>query len=456
MSLLIRNGNVVLSEKIEKCDIFIEEDKISKIGSDLNQKADRYIDASDKFVIAGGVDVHTHMNLDLGKYVSVDDFYTGTIAAAYGGTTTIVDHIGALEKGSTLKAMINHYHDLADGKAVIDYSFHGAIYELTDSILDEIKDLYEDGIVSVKIYTTYSGKLDDNEMLRVLKKAKEIGSVVCVHCENDKSIEHLRKEAEKNNNLNPIYHAKTRPVETEAEAVNRLIYLSEMASYPKLYIVHTSSKKALEEIKIARKRGVKNLYCETCTQYLTLDENKYLEGGNEEAIKYIMAPPLRKKEDIEALWQGIVDGDVDVIATDHCPFYYKEDKLVHKDNFLNCPGGAPGVEERMEVVISEAIRRNISLEKIMKLLATNPSKIFGMHPKKGEIKIGSDADLAILDKKSYIIKQENRHSNCDYTSYENYKTELKIEKVISRGDIIINNDIDNLNKGRGKFISRKL
>ncbi|MGO3018082.1 MAG: amidohydrolase family protein, partial [Anaerococcus sp.] len=254
----------------------------------------------------------------------------------------------------------------------------------------------------------------------------------------------------------PIYHAKTRPPETEAEAINRLIYLSEMAGYPKLYIVHTSSKKGLEEIKAARKRGVKNLYCETCTQYLTLDEEKYIQGGNEEGIKYIMAPPLRKKEDIEALWQGIIDGDVEVIATDHCPFYYKGEKLPYKDNFLSCPGGAPGVEERLEIIITEALKRGIALEKIMNLLSTNPSKIFGLYPKKETIKIGSDADLVVLSEKPYIIKQENRHSNCDYTSYEGYETKFKVDTVIARGDLILDRDTYLAEKGRGKFIERKL
>lgn len=453
MSILIKNGKVILEDGLVNKDILVEGEKIVKIEDSIGDKAEKILDAEGMYVLSGGVDVHTHMNLDLGSYVAVDDFYTGTIAALHGGTTTIVDHIGALEKGSSLKSMIDHYHDLADGKAVIDYSFHGALYELNDDLLDEIGDLYEDGIVSVKIYTTYSGKLDDGQILRVLKKAKETNTIVCVHCENDKAIEELRRETEENGDLDPIFHAKTRPSETEAEAINRLVYLSEMAGFPKLYIVHTSSKKGLEEIKAARKRGVKNLYCETCTQYLTLDEEKYLE---DDGIKYIMAPPLRKKEDINALWQGIKDGDVDVIATDHCPFFYKEDKLPHKDNFLTCPGGAPGVEERVEVVISEGLKRGLDLVKLMKLLATNPSKIFGLYPKKGAIKVGSDADLVVLKEKSYTISEANRHSNCDYTTYEGYETKVKIDKVIARGSLILDEDKFKAEKGRGRFIPRKL
>lgn len=453
MKILIKNGSLVLEEGIKRKDILIEDEKIIEIKDSIDKEADKILDAKGKFVLPGGVDVHTHMNLDLGAYVAVDDFYTGTVAAAHGGTTTIVDHIGALEKGASLRSMIDHYHDLADGKAVIDYSFHGALYELNDDLLDQIKDLYDDGIVSVKIYTTYSGKLDDGQMLRVLKKAKETGTIVCVHCENDKAIEELRKEAEEKGNLSPIYHAMTRPAATEAEAINRLTYLSQMAVYPKLYIVHTSSKQGLEEIKAARKRGVKNLFCETCTQYLTLDEEKYKQ---DDGIKYIMAPPLRESEDREALWQGIKDGDVDVIATDHCPFNYKKDKLPHKNNFLNCPGGAPGVEERLELVISESLKRNISLDHIVNLLATNPSKIFGLYPKKGAIKVGSDADIVILKEEAYIISEKNRHSNCDYTSYEGYQSKVKINTVIARGEIILHEKSFKAEKGRGKFIARKL
>ncbi|MDD7305009.1 MAG: dihydropyrimidinase [Peptoniphilaceae bacterium] len=455
MLCLIKNGKALVGGKLKKCDILIEDEKISQISDKIDISAQKIIDAKDKLVLPGGVDVHTHMNLDLGKYVSVDDFYTGTVAASYGGTTTIIDHIGALEKGASLTSMIDHYHDLADDKAVIDYSFHGALYELNDKLLDEISKLYDDGIVSIKIYTTYSGKLDDGQMLKVLKKAKQTGSVVCVHCENDKAIEELRNEAIANKKLSPIFHAKTRPDQTEAEAINRLIYLSEIADFPKLYIVHTSSKKGLDEIISARKRGVKNLYCETCTQYLTLDESKYTEGGNKEGIKYIMAPPLRKKEDIDALWEGVKNGDVDVIATDHCPFFYERDKLLYKDNFIDCPGGAPGVEERMEVVISEGLKRNISLGRLVDLLATNPSKIFGLYPKKGEIKVGSDADLVIMNNSSYEIKEENRHSNCDYTTYQGYKTSVKVESVILRGRIILDKGKYFAKKGEGKFIPRK-
>lgn len=456
MNILIKNGKVVLKDSVEIKDILIEDRKIKKIADNIDILDAELVDASGKLVIPGGVDVHTHMNLDLGKFVSCDDFYTGTVAASYGGTTTICDHIGALEKGASLIKLINHYHDIADGRAVIDYSFHGAMYEENEALLSEIEDLKNLGIPSVKIYTTYSGKLNDDQILRILKMAKKTGSIICVHCENDGSIAQLRSEAIKNRNLDPKYHAQTRPNASEAEAINRLIYLSEMAGYPKLYIVHTSTKEGLDEIINARRRGVKNLYCETCTQYLVYDDSKYKDFPNEEAVKYICAPPLRKKEDIEALWNGIINGDVDVIATDHCPFIYETEKKPYADDFTKAPGGIPGVEERMEVVLTEGLKRGVNLNKLINLLCTNPAKVFGFYPQKGSIEEGTDADIVIMSKEKYTIKQENRHSKCDYTSYEGFKTDFMVDTVIFKGQFILNKNHFYGKEGFGKFIERKI
>lgn len=452
MSLIIKNANI---NGNYIADIKIEDEKIKEIGYDLNETDCEVYDAEGKLTLPGGVDVHTHMTLDLGEYIAIDDFYTGTVAASNGGTTTIVDHIAFGDKESYVKEMIDSYHESAKDDAVIDYSFHGALQDARNKTLDQIEELYNEGIVSQKIYTTYGGQIDDYDILKVLKKAKETGVVVCIHCENDGSIKKLREEAEEKGNLDPIYHAKTRPAQAEAEAINRLIYLSELAGYPKLYIVHTSSKLGLEEIKKARERGVKNLYCETCTQYLVLDETKYIEGGNSEGVKYICAPPLRRNEDIEALWEGIKNGDVDVVATDHCPFYYESEKLPNRDNFLNCPGGIPGVEERVEVILTEGLERGISIKRLIEVLSLNPSKIMGLYPNKGIIQPGSDADITILSNNKYTITQENRHSNSDYTTYEGFESNYKVETVLCRGQFVLKDSKFVGKKGYGKFIKRQ-
>ncbi len=455
MSILIKNGRLVTNRGIKNCDLYIEGEKIRDIGLNLAYDADRVIDARGKTVMPGGVDVHTHMALDLGKYIAIDDFNSGTIAAAHGGTTAIVDHIAFGPKDSLVGDMIKKYHKMADGYAVVDYSFHGAIQKASPKVIEEMGKLFDEGIVSTKIYTTYGGKLDDASMLKVLERAKETGTVVCVHNENDGMIAELRDEAEAAGHLDPIYHAKTRPAEAEAEAINRLTYLSQVAGCPKLYIVHTSSGLGLREIEKARERGVENLYCETCTQYLTLTEDKYLEGGNAEGCKYICAPPLRKKEDVEALWDGIERGVVDVIATDHCPFYYKEHKLPCKDNFLTAPGGIPGVEERLEVILTQGVKRSIKWERLVDLLCTNPAKIFGMGHIKGSLEVGKDADITIIEEKDYTISQENRHSKCDYTTYEGFKSNFKVDTVISRGKLILDSRGFYALKGDGHFIKRK-
>lgn len=451
MNLVIKNANLLGNNLV---DIKIQNEKIKEIGKDLYNDQYEVFDADGKIVIPGGVDVHTHFTLDLGKYIAVDDFYTGSVAAAHGGTTTIVDHISFGNRGTSVSDMVNKYHIKADGNAIIDYSFHGAIQEVNDIILDEFESLYNEGIVSTKIYTTYGGKIDDSSILKVLQKAKEVGTVVCVHCENDGMILELRYQAQKAGHNEPIYHAYTRPDVTEAEAINRLSYLSELAGDPTLYIVHTSTEAGLNEIKAARARGLKNIHCETCTQYLLLDESKLIDGGNSEGIKYICAPPLRKKSDNEALWEGIIKGDVEVVATDHCPFFYEKEKLPFKDDFYSCPGGIPGVEERVELILTEGMKRGISMERLIEVLVENPAKIFGMYPKKGILSPGSDADIVILEEKPYTITQSNRHSKVDYTTYEGFASDFKVNTVLSRGQFLIKNNDYVANKGQGKFIKR--
>lgn len=454
MNLLIKNGLVNNNSESYLADILIENGIIKEIGKNLiNKNNYDEIDAQDKLVLPGGVDVHTHMDLDLGKYRAVDDFYTGTVAAAFGGTTTIVDHIAFGPKGCSLHYMIDEYHKLAKEKSIIDYSFHGVFQHVNENILHEVQELAKEGISSFKVYMTYDNMLNDEDIIKVLVKAKETGVVIAVHAENNDAIHYLKDYYGNQGKTDAIYHAITRPDSTEAEAINRMIYLSEIAGYPHLYFVHVSTKKGLDEIISARKRGVKNIYCETCTQYLTLTDDCY-NKENYEGLKYIMAPPLRKLEDIEALWNGIENDDVDVIATDHCPFFFKQ-KLEGKNDFRVAPGGAPGVEERMEIVLSEGINRGISINKLIDKLSVNPSKVFGLFPKKGNIQVGADADIIIIKNKKEKIEQNSRHGASDYTAYEGFEVNYVVDTTIQRGNILIANGKLIAEKGAGEFVQRK-
>ncbi|MFA6941751.1 MAG: dihydropyrimidinase, partial [Clostridiaceae bacterium] len=388
MSLIIKNGTIVTSSNIFIGDIYIEGEKIKEIGSKLDIKKAEVIDAIGKYIIPGGIDAHTHFNLHTGSFTASDDFYTGTVAAAFGGTTTIIDHMGFGPKGCSLKHQVGVYHEYADNMAVIDYGFHGVFQWVNDDILAEIEDMMGLGITSLKIYLTYDFRLEDDEIYRVFKKMKELKALPAVHSENHEIITYLRDYYSKSGLRSPIYHAKSRPPECEAEAISRMINIASLAESP-LYIVHLSTKKGLKYIKLAKDEGQK-VYAETCPQYLVLDESKYLNEG----AKYIMSPPLRKKEDNEALWIGLKDGTISTVATDHCPFYYEIEKKPAENDFTKCPNGAPGVEERIPIMFSEGVMKGrISLNKFVEVTSTNPAKLFGIYPKKGEIANGSDADL---------------------------------------------------------------
>lgn len=460
MRKLIKNGMIVNESDVFLGDVLIEDEKILSIGfiNEEESKADEIIDAKGKYVMPGAIDVHTHMELQQSeKYRSVDDFYTGTVAAAVGGTTTIIDHIGFGPKNCNLHYSINEYREKAK-KSVIDYSFHGVIQTVDDNILDELKDIVrEEGIPSFKAYSTYGFKVEDEGFMKVLEVMKKENGILTVHAENDGLTNYLRDKFVKEGKTDPIYHATSRPNETEAETVERLINISKMLGDAPLYIVHLSAKESLEAVKRAREEGLKNIYVETCTQYLTLTEDKYKDNGAIEGLKYLMSPPLRKSDDVEALWKGVIDGEVNVIATDHCPFMMNE-KLEGKNDFRLAPGGAPGVEERVRIIFSEGVMKNrITPQKFVEVMCTNPAKIFGMYPKKGAIIPGADADLLIIDsEKIEILKNEDMKSSCDYCTYEGLEVKGSINMVFSRGNLIAK-DNEFLGKmGHGEFINRKI
>ncbi|HAX51678.1 MAG TPA: dihydropyrimidinase, partial [Lachnospiraceae bacterium] len=332
MTKVIKNGMIATDSQVFQGDILIENETIKAIGIDLSADGAEVIDAAGKYVLPGAVDVHTHMDLQSGKYRAVDDFYDGTVAAACGGTTSIVDHMAFGPVGCSLWHQVEEYHRLADDKAVIDYGFHGVIQHVNPSVLKEMKEIAEkEGITSFKIYMTYDFMLKDEDIFRVLKQAKEDGIVIAVHCENDGVINYLRKTYVEEGCMEPKYHPLSRPARCEAEAVNRMLHLSAMAGGAPLYIVHLSSKEGLLEVMKARASHQEHFAVETCTQYLTLTDDLYQD--RQEGLKAIMSPPLRKKEDIEALWEGLHDNIIDTIGTDHCPFNFAKEKQAGADDF---------------------------------------------------------------------------------------------------------------------------
>jgi dihydropyrimidinase len=465
--LLITGALVAGAEDEALRDVLVEGELISRVTAarpsppaspppkDGPRRGDpEIIDGTGKILIPGGIDVHTHLSLDTGEAVSSDDFYTGTRAAVWGGTTSIIDHPGFGPPGCALDHQIRKYHDLAGGKAVIDYGFHAVIQHVDDGVLAAIDDLASEGITSCKIYLTYGYKTGDGEALRVLEKARDAGVLVAVHPENDGVISLLRRRFAASGKLAPRYHPLSRPAECEAEAVNRMILLARMASGAPLYIVHLSCGLALEYIRAARERGQRNIYAETCPQYLLLDDGRYDLPG-EQGLKYIISPPLRKKADNEALWKALAR-DIDAVATDHCPFFFETQKILGKDDFTKCPGGAPGIEERIPLLFSEGVAKGrISLRRFTELCSTGPAKLFGLYPRKGVIAEGSDADLVLIDPaKTWTIRRGGIHANVDYSPYEGMDVQGAVDTVISRGTVLLRNGVFSAEAGRGRFLKR--
>lgn len=452
---LIKNGTVVTATDTFKADILIEGEKISGIYQTFTEKVDKEIDASGCYIFPGGIDAHTHLDLPFMGTSSSDDFETGTLAALHGGTTTIID-FAFQSPGKSLREGLDTWHKKAEGKAASDYAFHVAVVDFNEKTKNEIRDLIEkEGVTSFKTFMAYKGALmiDDKQMIGLMNEVKKWGGLVTVHAENGDMADSLIQINREQGKKAPRYHALSRPEIVESEATGRAIDIAYSGNHP-LYVVHMTCEGALNRVREATKRNQKVLV-ETCIQYLLLDDSLYDRPGFEGA-KWVMSPPLRKPKDQEALWNGLKQGLVHVVATDHCPFCMSQ-KEMGKDDFSKIPNGAPGIENRMELLYSEGVEKGkITLNKFVEVNCTNPAKIFGLYPQKGALAVGSDADLVILDPRvEHTLSVKNQHMNCDYSSYEGWKVKGKVQTVLLRGTVAIENGKALIGKGFGKYLRRK-
>ncbi|MEK6406480.1 MAG: dihydropyrimidinase [Acidobacteriota bacterium] len=455
MKTLIKNGNIVTAVDNYHADILIEDEKIAVIGAKLDMETERTIDATGKLVIPGGIDPHTHMELPFGGTFASDDFRTGTIAAAHGGTTTIID-FAVQYHGESLIQAVDNWHKKAEGKTAIDYGFHLITTDLPDERVPEMRQLINEGVMSFKMFMAYPGVflVDDATIFRAMKNAGNWGGLICMHAENGIVINEIIKHALAEGKTAPKYHALTRPTKAEAEGVHRAIAIAEMADAP-VYIVHLSCADALEEVREARDKGLP-AYAETCPQYLFLDYSLY-EREDFEGAKWVMTPPLREKWNQDKLWQGLQGNDLQVISTDHCPFCMKEKEL-GRDDFTKIPNGGPGVEHRMSLIYNGGVAGGkIGLNRFVELTSTSAAKLFGLFPRKGTIAVGSDADIVIFDPNDEMtISAATHHMNVDYSAYEGMKVKGVTKTVLSRGKVVIDEGKYVGSPGDGQFLKRSM
>jgi len=452
---VIRNGRVVTATDTYQADVGIANGKVAAVGYDLPiQNASKVLEASGKLVMPGGIDVHTHLDMPFGGTTSADDFETGTRAAVFGGTTTLID-FAIQYKGQPLRQAFDTWMSKASGKAVCDYAFHCIMTDVSGGQLAEMNDLVREGVTSFKLFMAYPGvfMLDDGSIFKALQTTSKNGGLVCMHAENGSAIDVIVQQALAEGKKAPKYHALTRPTTAEAEATARAIALAEMAGAP-IYIVHLSCNDALEKVREARDRGLP-VYAETCPQYLYLSIENFDAPGFESA-KYVFTPPLREKWHQERLWNGLKRDHLQVVSTDHCPFCFKEQKELGRDDFTKIPNGGPGVEHRMSLIYSGGVASGrFSANRFVELVATAPAKLFGLYPRKGTIAVDSDADLVIFDPhRKHTISAKTHHMRVDYSMFEGIQVTGMPDVVLSRGKIVVENDKFLARAGQGEFLRR--
>lgn len=453
MKTLIANGTVITPEASLEADILFAEGRVAAIGKGLSADDAEVVDARGKLILPGGVDAHTHITLNVDEVRGSDVFFSGTIPAAMGGTTTILDHM-AFAPGRPLHEQYALYRELSEGRAVADYGFHGVVQVLDEQTIADLSFLSAEGCTSVKAYMTYDFRLSDDELLRLLRKTRELGLLLTVHAEDHEHINALRARFISEGKGDPEWHPKSRPAECEADAVSRLLRIAAEAEDAPVYVVHLSTASGLEAIRKARASGQKNVFAETCTQYLVLTDERYQDPV--QGLRYIMSPPLRTAADVEALWEGVADGSIQTVATDHCSFTVAQ-KMRGLNNFTRCPGGAPGLEERLSVLFSEGVAKGrISANRFAEVVSTVPAKLFGLWPHKGALAPGFDADAVILDPKAeFTLHSSNLHGPGDYSVYEGMRLTGKIEAVFLRGKQIACRNQFTAERGCGHYLRRK-
>lgn len=454
MSILIKNGHIITATDDYSADIFIEGETISAIGRNFNHPAAKVIDASGMLVFPGGVDPHVHLDLPSMGTVSSDNYETGTAAAIFGGTTTVID-FAIQEKGKTMHSALEEWQKKALENSYCDYSHHMNVTDFNEQTRPEVRQVIEqEGITSFKTFMAYKDILmmEDEQILALMAEVKKYGGMVTVHATNGPMIDALKSQFVKEGKKEPRYHYLAQPEITESEASGRFIEMARFSGVPG-YIVHMTCEGALNHVREATKRHQK-IFAETCIQYLLLDDSLYEQPGFEGA-KYVMSPPLRKQKDRDALWAGLNQGLIQVVGTDHCPFTMEQKKL-GKNDFTKIPNGHPAIEHRLELLFSEGVKKGrISANKFVEVSAANPAKIFGMFPQKGAIAVGSDADIILFDpNEQHIISAKTHHHNCDFSCYEGWQVTGKVKTVLLRGQIAIENNEIKILKGFGKFLRR--
>jgi dihydropyrimidinase len=457
MSTLISGGTVVTAEGALEADVVIEGEKIAAVlarGAATIGSAYDTIDATGKYVIPGGIDAHTHMEMPFGGAFSVDTFETGTKAAAHGGTTTIID-FAVQAKGTSLHATLDKWHEKADGNCAVDYGFHMIVSDVNDGTLKEMESCIAAGVTSFKMFMAYPGVFyaTDGEILLAMQQARRTGATIMMHAENGIAIDQLVAQALAAGRTDPVEHGLTRPPELEGEATSRAITLAKVAGCP-LYIVHLSAAQALAAVAAARDAG-QNVFAETCPQYLYLTLDDLARPGFEGA-KFVASPPLRTAEHGKALWRGLRTNDLAVVSTDHCPFCLKEKELGRGD-FSKIPNGIPGVEHRMDLLHQGVVSGEITLPRWVETCSTTPARMFGLYPRKGVIAPGADADIVIYDPAArQTLSAATHHMNVDYSAYEGMEITGKVDVTISRGQVVVAGGEFKGSAGHGSFLSRGL